>query len=172
MILVIGGSGYIGSSIVEYLDQCAIPYNAPSRVELDCYNPFELFDFIDSKFDFIINAAGYTGKPNVSACEKDKYECYRANVILPEVLHQVTSVAEIPWGHISSGCIFNGYKEQYQEDSIPNFVFETNNCSWYSGTKAHGERTAGSNSYIWRIRMPFSVRENPRNYIDKLLSYE
>lgn len=172
MILVLGGSGYIGSSIVEYLDQCGISYNAPSRVELDYYNPFELFDAIDGKADFVVNAAGYTGKPNVSACEKEKYECYRANVILPEILHQVTKAAKINWGHISSGCVYTGYKAHYQETHVPNFTFETGNSSWYSGTKAHGERSAGNNCYIWRIRMPFSIRENSRNYLDKLLGYD
>jgi UDP-glucose 4,6-dehydratase len=172
MILILGGSGYVGSFIVEYLDHCKIPYKAPSRVELDYYNPFELFDFIDSRFDFVINAAGYTGKPNVAACEKEKYECYRANVVLPEIISTATKTAGVHWGHISSGCLYNGHEKVFDETDPPNFSFESNNSSWYSGTKAHGERVITENCYVWRIRMPISIREGSRNYLDKILNYQ
>ena len=172
MILVLGGSGYIGSFILEYLDQCKIPYVAPSRVELDYYHPFELFDFINGRCDFVINAAGYTGKPNVAACEEEKYECYRANVILPEIISIATKTADVNWGHISSGCLYDGYDKVFDETDAPNFSFETDNSSWYSGTKAHGEKVVKDNCYIWRIRMPFSIREGSRNYLDKLLAYD
>ena len=35
------------------------------------------------KFTFVINAAGYTGKPNVDACELAKAECLSGNAYYP-----------------------------------------------------------------------------------------
>ena len=32
---------------------------------------------------FLINAAGYTGKPNVDACELAKADCLDGNAVLP-----------------------------------------------------------------------------------------
>ncbi len=57
---------------------------------------------------------------------------------------------------------------------MPNFTFRTNNCSFYSGTKALGEEVlAGQpNVYIWRLRIPFDQHDNPRNYLTKLLRYK
>jgi len=173
MILVLGGTGYIGSFITEYLDQCGFHYLSPTRIELDCYNQFELFDYVDSNCcTFVINAAGYTGKPNVEACEQNKWECYRANTFLPQVINQVCRLAGIKWGHISSGCVYNGHLKVYDETDKSDFSFEKGPCSWYSGTKAHGELAAGKDCYIWRIRMPFSSRSCPRNYLDKIMTYD
>jgi dTDP-4-dehydrorhamnose reductase len=41
---------------------------------------------------FLINAAGYTGKPNVDACELHKSECLLGNAVLlkPDVQTSVT----------------------------------------------------------------------------------
>lgn len=173
MILVLGGTGYIGAFIVEYLRQCEFDYVAPQRGELNVFSQHDLFEYIDQhKCDFIVNAVGYTGQPNVEACEFDKLQCYLVNVLLPHTLEYVCTAVGIPWGHVSSGCIFNGYDKTFDEDDIPNFSFDVPPCSWYSGTKAHGEIAAGSNCYIWRIRMPMSTVNCPRNYLNKLMTYD
>src|SRR5690606_30712238 len=45
---------------------------------------------------------------------------------------------------------------------------------FYSGTKALGEETLAGvdNVYIWRLRIPFDHRDNPRNYLTKLIRYQ
>ena len=84
--------------------------------------------------------------------------------------------AGIPWGHVSSGCIFTGARPDgtgFTETDTPNFTFRTNNCSFYSGTKALGEEVLQSfpSVYVWRLRIPFNQVDNPRNYLTKLMRY-
>ncbi len=61
----------------------------------------------------------------------------------------------------------------FTENDSPNFSFRTNNCSFYSGTKALGEECLqdAENTYIWRLRIPFNHVDSPRNYLSKLLNY-
>ncbi len=80
------------------------------------------------------------------------------------------------WGHVSSGCIYTGRRSDGQgftENDPPNFSFRQNNCSFYSGTKALGEEILAGvpNVYLWRLRIPFSNVDSPRNYLTKLMRY-
>jgi dTDP-4-dehydrorhamnose reductase len=98
------------------------------------------------------------------------------NAVLPGIIAQACAAADVPWGHVSSGCIFTGARPDgsgFTETDTPNFSFRTNNCSFYSGTKALGEEVLGNfaNVYIWRLRIPFNEVDNPRNYLTKLLRY-
>lgn len=120
----------------------------------------------------IINAAGYTGSPNVDACETHKADCIRGNVTWPQEVER--RCAGLPVIHISSGCIYDGYKMGgWTEEDAPNFDFA--NGSFYSGCKALGEELLKPymhKSYILRIRIPFGGRPDPKNYLSKLETYE
>ncbi len=127
--------------------------------------------------EFVINAAGFTGKPNVDACEIHKTECLQGNSVFPGWVKEVCAEADVPWGHVSSGCIFTGSRPDgsgFREEDAPNFSFRQNNCSFYSGTKALGEELLqdASQCYIWRLRMPFTPVDCPRNYLSKMMIYE
>ena len=128
-----------------------------------------LSEFLKAKKpSFVVNAAGYTGKPNVDACELDKAGTLVGNALLPQTIAHACAAAKIPWGHVSSGCIYSGAKvfengkvrvekdftkpelralvEQnpsailgFTESDAPNFSFRDQPCSFYSGTKALGE---------------------------------
>ncbi|HKB57410.1 MAG TPA: sugar nucleotide-binding protein, partial [Lacunisphaera sp.] len=128
------------------------------------------------KPEFLINAAGYTGKPNVDACELHKSECLMGNAVLPGTIAAACADAGVPWGHVSSGCIFSGARPDgagFTETDTPNFTFRTNHCSFYSGTKALGEEVLARfpDVYLWRLRIPFNQVDNPRNYLSKLMRY-
>ena len=117
---------------------------------------------------FVINAAGYTGKPNVDACELARADTLAGNTLLPQTIAHACAAAGIPWGHVSSGCIFTGDKvttdgqtraekdlmqpdlhalaektpsaiHGFTETDAPNFSFRDPPCSFYSGSKALGE---------------------------------
>jgi len=134
------------------------------------YTQFDiLFDYVHQmRPSFIINAAGYTGKPNVDACELAKADTLAGNTLLPQTIAHACAAAQIPWGHVSSGCIFTGAKvtvngrtraekdlmrpdshelvdktpsaiHGFTETDAPNFSFRDPPCSFYSGTKALGE---------------------------------
>ena len=60
--------------------------------------------------ELVINAAGYTGKPNVDACEAARAETLLGNTLLPQTIAHACAAAGNPWGHVSSGCIYSGAK--------------------------------------------------------------
>ncbi len=169
MILLLGATGYIGQAFATTLRERSQVFRKVSRREVD-YTRFEvLLELLRSvKPTFVINAAGYTGKPNVDACESAKGDTLAGNTLLPQTIAHACAVAGIPWGHVSSGCIFSGAKvvqggrerveknlstpafkklaEQqpdairgYDECDEPNFSFRQPPCSFYSGSKALAE---------------------------------
>jgi len=178
MIYLLGGSGYVGGAYQALLAKKGVPFRNLKRAEIDYAAPGVLLAALRrDRPEFLINAAGYTGKPNVDACEVHKAECLHGNAVLPGLIARACAEAGIPWGHVSSGCIFTGARPDgsgFTEEDTPNFTFRTNYCSFYSGTKALGEEVlAGEpNLYVWRLRIPFDQFENPRNYLTKLMRYQ
>lgn len=177
MIYLLGGSGYVGQAYQELFTRRGIPFRNLRRAEVDYSRPEKLVAALRAdRPEFLINAAGYTGKPNVDACELHKAECLFGNAVLPGLVAEACAAAGVPWGHISSGCIYSGARPDgsgFREDDTPNFTFRTNHCSFYSGTKALGEEVLAGQPdvYVWRLRIPFDHRENPRNYLTKLIRY-
>ena len=70
MIFLLGASGYISQAFLAELQLRKADFLAISREQLD-YTSFDVLSgFLRSrKPEFVINVAGYTGKPNVDACE-------------------------------------------------------------------------------------------------------
>lgn len=177
MIYLLGGSGYVGHAYQALLTRKGIPFRNLRRADVDYTNPATLLAALRAdRPEFLINAAGYTGKPNVDACELHKHECLFGNAVLPGIVAEACSAAGVPWGHVSSGCIYTGARPDgsgFTETDAPNFTFRQNNCSFYSGSKALGEEVLAGKPdvYIWRLRIPFNEVDNPRNYLTKLLRY-
>lgn len=169
MILVLGASGYIGQAFVTELQRRKAPYAALSRSEVD-YSRFEVLVAHLEKIrpTFVLNAAGYIGKPNVDACESAKSETLLGNVALPVTVTNACAAVGVPWGHVSTGCIYNGAKFSdgdgwrlekdltrpevrrrfesepesfggFREDEEPNFSFRHPPCSFHNGTKVLAE---------------------------------
>jgi dTDP-4-dehydrorhamnose reductase len=169
MILLLGATGYIGTAFKEALANRREKFSVLARSQVD-YTRFQpLLQYLtEHRPSFIINAAGYTGKPNVDACETAKADTLDGNALFPQTLAQVCAFLDIPWGHISSGCIFAGCQVEtetgwvtekdmslpyvrtlarespdklrgFDETMAPNFSFRDEPCSFYSGTKALGE---------------------------------
>ena len=177
-IALLGASGFIAA---EVLRQSELRGHQSIRIAPQSYRSLRVDLLIkslrDAAPDYLINCAGYTGKPNVEACEQHKTECLAANSILPGIVAAACDQLNLPWGHVSSGCIYTGCREGgggFREADPPNFTFRQNNCSFYSGTKALGEELIldATNCFVWRLRIPFSKYDSPRNYLSKLLRYE
>jgi dTDP-4-dehydrorhamnose reductase len=176
-VLLLGGSGYVGSAFRLALEAAAVPYRNLSRADAD-YTRDGVLDGVlrSARPDFLINCAGYTGRPNVDACELHKADCLQGNSVLPGVIRRACESAGVPWAHVSSGCIYSGVRPDgggFTEEDAPNFSFRSNHCSFYSGTKALGEEVlAGAEScYVWRIRIPFNEQDGERNYLSKIMRY-
>jgi dTDP-4-dehydrorhamnose reductase len=169
MILLLGATGYIGQAFAAELQRRGTPFYSLTRKELD-YTRFDnLWRHLrQEKPQFVINAAGFTGRPNVDACEIARAETLLGNTLFPQSLAQACLVANIPYGHVSSGCIYAGAKLLengkirilndltapearkivtsepsrllgFTETDPPNFSFRSPPCSFYSGTKALAE---------------------------------
>src|SRR5450432_2900566 len=111
MILLLGASGYIGKAFATELQRRKTDFIPLSRKQVD-YTRFDvLLDFLKTKRPtFVVNAAGYTGKPNVDACETAKADTLQGNTLFPQTLAHACAIAEVPFGHVSSGCIYAGAK--------------------------------------------------------------
>ena len=170
MILLLGASGYIGEAFALELRRRGQPFLPLARREAD-YTHFDvLLKFLQARRpEFVVNAAGYTGKPNVDACETARADTLAGNTLLPQTIAHACAAAGIPWGHVSSGCIYSGAKiaaggrtraekdltrspelralvgqspeavHGFAETDPPNLSFRDGPCSFYSGTKALGE---------------------------------
>lgn len=159
MITLIG-HGYVGKHIAMELSYQKINFKWIRHTET-----------IPAGTESIINAAGYTGYPNVDACELNKEETLDGNVVWPLTLER--GYRGIPIVHITSGCIYSGYAKDYTEEDKPNFNFQ--NGSFYSGSKALGQKLLMpfmNKSYLLRIRMPFGDEHNPKNLLTKYKQYD
>ncbi len=169
MILLLGGTGYIGQAFAGELTRRSRSFVALSRSQLN-YTRFDSLHawLRENRPEFVVNAAGYTGKPNVDACEEHKADTLQGNTLFPQTVAHACAALNIPWGHVSSGCIYSGahvtrngmttiekdltrpelrsiVESQpsaiagFRENDTPNFSFRQPPCSFYSGTKALGE---------------------------------
>ena len=65
-----------------------------------------------SKYDYVINCSGFTGRPNVDQGEDEQELCYELNTFTPLRVSSACKLHDINYIHISSGCIYNGYEKQ------------------------------------------------------------
>ena len=194
MIILVGATGYVGGAFHALLEAKGVPFKVVGGRSLAGGSKAGFAQALrDIGATFLINCAGYTGKPNVDACELDKGNCLDGNAVLPGAIREVCAELGIGWGHVSSGCIFADERPGgggWLEDDAPNFCFRRPPCSFYSGTKALGEEVLGwrevdrgpgvwpawrhessPQGYVWRLRIPFNEVDNPRNYLTKVQAY-
>jgi dTDP-4-dehydrorhamnose reductase len=184
MIVILGGTGWVGQRFSSYFQKRGLAFESPRPERSVTSSSRTLRAWLKEKRpDFLLNAAGFTGKPNVDACESAKADTLDGNTVLPVRIGEVCGELGIPWGHVSSGCIYQGQRGVdaegkalgFREEDEPNFTFRTGECSFYSGTKALAEEFLVGHfpkSYIWRLRIPFDHRDSSRNYLSKLLRYQ
>ena len=177
MKILILGKGYIGNYLVAANKEHDVIHIGKSDLDYSDVNTFRTFlhrstIYPKPKIDWIINCSGYTGRPNVEGCETDKENCYHYNVTVPLYLTRIANQMHIPIIHIGSGCIYDGYGREYNEDDFPNFGADSQFSSFYSKTKDAFERLSQHmERYVFRIRIPFNGIPEPKNYLWKLLNY-
>src|ERR1039457_3042927 len=99
MIYLLGGSGYVGHAYQALLKRRGIPFRNLARAEVNYTDYHTLLDVLKKERpEFLINAAGYTGKPNVDACEIHKAECLAGNAVLPGSIAGACEEAGVPRG--------------------------------------------------------------------------
>lgn len=180
-VAILGASGYLGRKYLEAQPPAGIILVPAVRANIDYTDPVIIKKFLKvEKIDKVINCAGFTGKPNVDACEDSRELCFSMNVHLPVMLATVCFDEKKPFFQIGSGCIYQGVPDSrnpeqgFREVDEPNFCFKHPPCSYYSGTKAEMEEKIRNipGTSIWRLRMPFSGEKEDRNLLVKLASYK
>lgn len=164
IMITLIGHGYVGKYIKKELEKQVIKHQWISHDEKPSVST-----------SVIINAAGFTGVPNVDACESQKDKTIEGNVIFPLELERWADYYNVPVVHISSGCVYTGYKDGgWTEEDPPNFTFD--NASFYSATKSLNQEILKpylrTKSYLLRIRMPFGPDNDDKNLLTKLSKYD
>lgn len=169
MILLLGASGYLGHAFADELRGRGHTVVPLTRQAID-YADFDiLFNYVRKmQPEFLINAAGYGGQPNLDACDLAHEETLAANTLLPQTISRVCLMTNTPWGHVSSAAIYSGAKvyadgemrtekdfshpnlrrllaehpefiRGFTEWDEPNFTFRHLPCNFYAGSKALAE---------------------------------
>ena len=182
MTLLLGSNGYVGSAFARYLSDLT-----PELKTYSARHPIVKEEFrkylLENGIERVINCAAYTGTPNIAACElpNAKTECIEANAFMPLRIAEICDSLNVKFGHVSTGCIYSDPRcdvgesptKLYNERDEPNFCFDDANSSWYSGTKALGEKLLkNTDALIWRMRLPFNSVPHPKNVISKFILFK
>lgn len=168
------GKGFIGKKLGAYLEEKGVDTFHIAQNEINYTSHYTLGTILrDYNFSHVINCCGYTGRPNVDGCEKNKEDCWKYNVTVGELIDRLSYIYNKKCIHISSGCIYTGYEKEFTEQDVPNFGLYNPESSFYSKSKHAFETVVDRKaSAILRIRMPYTSLREDKNYIYKILKYD
>ena len=171
--VLILGNGYVGGYVYAQLSRNPeLDVSLESKAVLDYTDEYYLRDYMkEQRFDYLINAQGFTGRPNVDQAEQEKEACWKYNVQVPLMFNTVCRELHVQPIHITSGCIFTGYDKAWSEVDEPNFGVFNPTSSFYSTSK-HAFESVSDNGITIRIRMPFCDTLNDRSYLTKIHKYD
>jgi len=173
MNIAILGTGFIGKYLQSFLADKHFTYLL-NQTDDQYHVSGRLRKFIKAhKIDAVVNTCGYTGYPNVDACEDSKASCTYYNITVPLIIEEECKAANAKFINVSSGCIYTGYDKDYTEEDEPNFGISNPDSSFYSKTKHLSEMFLDKDfTNIIRIRMPVTSRMDHKNLLSKLAKYD
>lgn len=137
-ILLLGGSGQVGSEVRRVAQSNNIECISPSSSELDITDPTSIEKALTDclPIDFIVNASAYTAVDNA---EDEPALAYKINRDGPRFLAEACSQHNIPLLHLSTDYVFNGRSDTpYREDMVMEPL------GVYGASKAAGEEAIRS----------------------------
>ena len=133
-ILLLGGSGILGSEVLHLLQNEDLDYVAPTSRDLDITNKDQLLKFISEfKPAWIVNCAAWT---IVDGAESSFEEARQLNVVTVENLGIAADLFECKVIHISTDYVFDGESSEPYLETSP--VHPLNK---YGESKLQGERS-------------------------------
>lgn len=157
MNILVVGRGWTGKKVATELR------NREHSVTV-CSHDVAISIVTQDVFDWVVNCAGVTGVPNVDACELNKTGTMEGNAIFPVLLYEECKKVNVRFSHFSSGCIYSGVITDINAE--PNFF-----GSIYSVSKGVSDLYLKDKAQIFRIRMPFTGVDEPKNTLSKILKY-
>ena len=171
--LIYGSTGWIARKFIEYICTNDIVDTIVKGIRR-----MENFDDIKQEIlaiqpDRVVVLGGLTYKSpakNIDWCEDHKQEVIRVNVLGVLNIADICEQNNIHCTILGTGCIYSSQNgEVFTEDSMWNF-----DKSFYSKTKAYTQELLKcyKNVLLLRIRMPIDNTNNPKNFIEKLKSFD
>ncbi len=132
-VLLIGGSGLLGSDVKIQLEHRGHQVNAPTRDELDLNDDLSVQSFfLYAEPRWIINCAAYT---RVDDAESHEMEANHLNGAIPQTLARNAKRLGARFVHISTDFVFDGTKNSPYVETDP-----TNPLGVYGKSKLNGEQ--------------------------------
>ena len=165
--ILLGSTGYIGSKIYAMLkkqnknfitinDRIANVNTIKDKLTL--FNP-----------KYVINAAGLTGKPNISWCDDNRVETIETNITYQLTLAKICNDLNIHLTVVGSGGIFNDKNIKSESDEGNSFA------NFYTESRIYLENIIKNyeNVLYLRVNYPISADlNNERNLLYKLNKYQ
>ncbi len=162
-ILVLGGSGQVGTALARLPLPEGVALVAPPRSTCDLVDPASVVATVAARpWAAVINTAAYTA---VDRAETEIAAAWTLNALGPAVLAEATARAGIPLVHVSTDYVFSGALDRpYREDDPIGPV------GVYGGSKEGGEqavRTANPRHAI--LRTAWVVSPHRANFLKTML---
>jgi len=155
-VVVIGGSGLLGSKLVEMLarsgNDVIATYNSTKPVtylrnvkwvRLNLLERVKVEDLIlKARPDVVVHLAAYT---DVDGCETHKEHAWRVNVEGVKSVVRASRVVKAYLLYVSTDYVFDGEKGMYVEDDVPNPI------NYYGLTKLVAENVVSSSDILYTI---------------------
>ena len=163
-LLILGGSGMLGSSLIAECIVTKVLFEAPSSTSLDITNKKDVQSYISShKPIAVVNCAAWTD------VENSEIEFPKALKLNADGVFNIAIAAKsvgVPVVHISTDYVFDGTKkEPYSEYDL------TNPINSYGASKLQGERILmdiyPENSYV--IRTSWLYAATGKNFVKSIL---
>lgn len=162
-VLVTGGSGQLGSEVVQRLQRADYQVIAPYRNDMDFMQPDTLGQFIaHTRPDYVINCAAYT---QVDKAEDEPEAAFTVNRDAPGRLAAAVADTGGRLLHVSTDFVFDGKQERPYRESDP-----AHPLSSYGRSKLEGEETvmrALPGAVILRTAWLYGI--NGHNFVKTML---
>ena len=162
-ILLLGGSGILGSEVLRLIDLESYDYVAPTSTDLDIRDKEQLFKYVSElKPSWIINCAAWT---NVDGAESSFEEAREINSIAVGNLGTAAGLFGCKVIHISTDYVFDGESSKPYDESSP--VKPVNR---YGESKLQGENSlllAAPDSYV--IRTSWLYGTSGKNFVKTIV---
>lgn len=184
-VLILGHNGWIGSMVTKLLKKQQMNYitTCIRPEQKECFEDFILTEKPSHIMSFIGRTHGNIEDKVYSTIDYLEQpgkiqENVRDNLFSPIVVALLCKKYNIHYTYIGTGCIFKFDNQHpfgkeingFQENDVPNFF-----GSSYSVVKGYTDEIMHlleENVLNIRIRMPITNKDEPRNFISKILKYK